>query len=281
VKIEKAKKTGFCFGVRRALDILEKVAGERGGVETLGEVVHNQQVLQKLHDAGVRVAHNIDDISGDTVVIGAHGVSPKVIEELKARQINIIDTTCPFVHRAQIAARRLAKAGFFVIIFGEADHPEVRGVLGWANDKGLAITDTKVLRRMALPRRLGVLSQTTQIPDLFVKFVTSLIKLAYTKDSEIRITDTICHDIRERQFATLDLSKKVDLMLVVGGRNSANTSHLTDLAAKTTRAIKIEAAADIKPEWFENCEHIGVTAGASTADETIEAVMLKLASINK
>ena len=138
MKIEKADKVGFCFGVKRAIDVLEKVARERGGVETLGAVVHNRQVLQKLGELGVKVAKSVEDICGDVVVTSSHGISPQTEEEIRARDIEIISTTCPFVLRAQVAARRLAEAGFLVVIYGDAEHPEVRGILGWAKGQGIA-----------------------------------------------------------------------------------------------------------------------------------------------
>ena len=123
LRIEKAAGIGFCFGVKRAINIMEKVARERGGVETLGAVVHNQPVLQRLAEIGVRVAKSVDDIRGDTVAIRSHGVSSQLEEEIRARHIDIINTTCPFVRRAQVAARRLARAGFFTVIYGDTDHP--------------------------------------------------------------------------------------------------------------------------------------------------------------
>ena len=132
LKVEKAAATGFCFGVKRAVDTLEKVARERGRVEALGAIVHNQQVLQKLAEIGVKVANSLDNIEGNTVAIGAHGVDPQLEKEIRARYTDVINTTCPFVQRAQIAARRLAKVGFFVIVYGDVNHPEVRGILGWA-----------------------------------------------------------------------------------------------------------------------------------------------------
>ena len=277
LKIEKAAGIGFCFGVRRAVDILEKVARERGGVETLGAVVHNQQVLQRLAGIGVRLARSVDDIQGDTVAIGAHGVDPQLEDELRARHINIINTTCPFVHRAQIAARRLAKSGFFVIIYGDAEHAEVRGVLGWADGKGVAALDDRFIAGSDyLPRRLGILSQTTQIPACFTEFVKKLIDSALTKDSELRVIDTICHDIRRRQAAAIKLANKVDLMLVIGGRNSANTNHLVELCSTATKTHLIETAEDIQPSWLQGQSHIGVTAGASTAEQTINEVLQKL-----
>jgi len=277
VRIEKAAGIGFCFGVRRAIDILEKVAGERGRVETLGPVVHNQQVLQRLAGIGVRVAKGIDNIQGDTVAIGAHGVSPQLEKEIQARRIKIIDTTCRFVHRAQVVANELARSGFFVVIYGDVNHPEVKGILAWANGKGLATLDEKSIATLnPLPRRLGVLAQTTQIPAHFTEFVKKLIDSALTKDSELRIIDTICHDIRRRQAAALKLANRVDLMLVIGDHTSANTSRLAELCSMATKTYLIETAEEIQPSWLERHPHIGVTGGASTAEQTINEVLTKL-----
>ncbi len=280
LRIEKAAGIGFCFGVRRAIDVLERVARERGGVETLGAVVHNQPVLQRLAEIGVRLARGVDDIRGDTVAIGAHGVNPQMEEELRARHINIINTTCPFVHRAQVAARRLARSGFFVIIYGDADHAEVRGVLGWADGRGVAALDEGFIATLDhLPRRLGILSQTTQVPARFTEFVKKLIDSALTKDSELRVIDTICHDIRERQAAALELANRVDLMLVVGGHTSANTNRLVELCSIATKTYLVEAAEELQPSWFHGRSNIGVTAGASTAEETINDVLVRLEAL--
>jgi 4-hydroxy-3-methylbut-2-enyl diphosphate reductase len=277
LKIEKADRTGFCFGVRRAINTLEKVAQERGGMETLGAVVHNQQVLQKLAKIGVKVVDNISTIKGDTVVTSSHGVSPDVEDKIRARSIKIISTTCPFVQRAQVAARRLAESGFFVIVYGDVDHPEVKGILGWAKGKGLATTDENdVANLKPLPRRLGILSQTTQVPAQFAAFTKKIIDLALNKDSEIRIIDTICHDIRERQAAALELANRAVLMLVVGGRSSANTNRLAELCAEVTETHLIETAAEIKSAWLKGKKLVGVTAGASTDESTVDDVMKKL-----
>jgi len=280
-KIEKAGKTGFCFGVRRAINLLEDVARERGGVETLGAVVHNQQVLQGLFEIGVRVVGDVDGIKGDTVVTSSHGVSPGLEDEIRARHINVISTTCPFVRRAQVSARRLAESGFFVIVYGDAQHPEVTGILGWAKNRGLATLDEKPVTKLdPLPRRLGILSQTTQVPAYFVEFVKKLIDFALIKDSEIRIIDTICHDIRERQAAALELAQRADLMLVIGGRSSANTNRLAELCSQVTETHLIETAEDIKPDWIKGKAHMGVTSGASTAEQTVDEVLKRLKDVS-
>jgi len=280
MKIEKTSELGFCFGVRRAISILEKVARERGGVETLGAIVHNQQVLDKLSEIGVRVAGSIDDIRGSSVVTSAHGVSPELQAELQARRIDIIDTTCPFVRRAQRAARKLARAGFSVIVYGDAEHPEVKGILGWAGGKGLATLDEEFVSRLEpLPRRLGILSQTTRIPAHFTRFAGRLIEAAFTRDSEVRVIDTICHDIRRRQAAAVDLARGVDLMVIIGGRDSANTHRLAELCSAVTPTYLVETADEIEPSWLQDKHHIGVTAGASTAGPTINEVLTRLETL--
>ena len=277
LRIEKAAGIGFCFGVKRAIGTLEKVARERGRVEALGAIVHNQQVLQRLADIGIRIANSMDDIQGNTVAIGTHGVGPQLEDEIRARYSDIINTTCPFVHRAQVAARRLAQSGFFVIIYGDANHPEVEGILGWANGKGMATLDENSVATLEpLPRRLGVLSQTTQIPGRFTEFVKKLIDSALAKDAELRVIDTICHDIRERQQAAIKLANRVDLVLVIGSHTSANTNRLTELCATATKTYLVETAEEIQPSWLQGHHHIGITGGASTAEETINEVLAKL-----
>ncbi len=276
-RIEKAGKTGFCFGVRRAIEIVEKVARERGQVETLGAVAHNQQVLNKLSELGVSVVKDSADIKGDTIITSSHGVSPDLEASLRARNLEVVSTTCHDVRRAQAAAEKLAESGFFVIVFGDAQHPEVKGILGWAKGKGIATTDEKVIAALdPLPRKLGILSQTTEVPAHFAEFVKKIIDFALTKNFEIRIIDTICHDLRERQVTALELAHRADLMLVVGGLSSANTNRIAGLCAKVTETHLIETADDIKPAWLKGKQHIGVTSGASTAEETVEEVMRRL-----
>ena len=265
------------MGVRRAIDIITGVACEHGGVETLGALVHNRQVLGKLAERGVRIVDDLSGVRGNIVAISAHGVGPEVMGEIAARRLEVIDTTCHFVKRAQVAAGKLADAGFYTVVFGDGGHPEVKGILGWAGGKGLATTDAADLARLsALPGKLGLLSQTTQIPDAFSRFVKSVLDIALVKDAEIRIVDTLCHDIRRRQADTLRMAEGSDVVFVIGGRNSANTRHLFDVCAAVAGTYQIETAKEINPEWLFGKKKIGVTAGASTDDETIDEVMARL-----
>jgi 4-hydroxy-3-methylbut-2-enyl diphosphate reductase len=276
-EIRRAAHIGFCMGVRRAIDTVIQVAQQHGGVETLGALVHNQQVLGKLAGYGVRIIDDAAEIRGDTVVISAHGVGPQVTKELESRGLTVIDTTCAFVKRAQVAARRLSDTGFYTIVYGDGKHPEVKGILGWAGGKGIATLDAAMLRNMPdLPCKLGLLSQTTQIPAAFAAFVKEVVDIALVKDAEIHVIDTLCHDIRRRQADTLKMAKGSDIVFVIGGRNSANTKHLFELCSTVVDIHQIETAVDINPDWLCGKKKIGVTAGASTDDATIDEVMARL-----
>jgi 4-hydroxy-3-methylbut-2-enyl diphosphate reductase len=282
IKIEKAAGIGFCFGVRRAITALEEAAKERGSIQTLGAVVHNRQVLQRLAGLGVSVAGAIDDVKGSTIAIGAHGVGPEVAAEIRKRDLKIIDTTCRFVHRAQSVAQRLSKSGFFVVVYGDVNHPEVKGILAWAGGNGIATLNAqKIAELKPLPGHIGVLAQTTQIPANFNEFIKNLVDITLHRDSELHIVDTICHDIRRRQESAQKLANKVDLMFVVGDHTSANTNRLAELCNRLTKTYLIETAAEIQPEWLKGHWHIGITGGASTAEETITEVQTKLEKLTK
>jgi 4-hydroxy-3-methylbut-2-enyl diphosphate reductase len=274
MEIEKAAELGFCTGVRRAIDILEKAAQEFGPLLTLGPVVHNQRVMDRLAQFGVKAAKGFDQLEGSTVAISSHGLSPDVVERIGARGLRIIDTTCPFVRRAQVAAKRLAEAGIFVIVFGDDNHPEVQGVLGWAKGKGLAAIELPSFD--SLPQRIGILSQTTQSFSSFTYFISSFADTYLALISELRIVNTICDATRKRQEAALELAKRVDMVLVVGSRGSANTRRLNEICSAVVETHLIDGAGEIDPVWLRNDKRIGVTAGASTPDEAIEEVVARL-----
>ncbi len=277
MKIQKVSEIGFCFGVRRAIEILEKAAREKGNIDTLGALVHNEEVLKKLSARGINVVESFDQIKSKVVAISAHGVSPQVEAELEKQDIEVIDTTCPSVRRAQITAMKLAKAGFLVVIYGEARHPEVKGILGCTAQKGLATLDTVPLEAMKkLPRKIGILSQTTQIPENFSGFIKGFLDIALSDNAEIRIMDTICHGVRKRQSESLELAKKVDLMLIIGGRSSANSRRLLELCSRETEAYLIGNASEINPEWLTGKNRIGITSGTSTSEQTIDEVVNEL-----
>jgi len=283
MQIRKARETGFCFGVKRALKILEEAIREYGEIETLGRMVHNQQMVDNLSKLGVRVVENLDHVRGNAVVIPSHGVRPQVIEELKARRLGIIDTTCPIVRKAQLTVKELSEKGFGVIIFGDPDHPEVKGMLGWAGERGIATLDAEVISKFdKLPRHLGLLSQTTRDPAQFAHFANDFISLFLPRIGELRIVNTLCDVCKRRQATAMELARKVNLMIVVGGRNSANTRCLAEVCSSTgVETHHVETAAEIEDNWLKGRGLVGVTTGTSTPDQVIQQVMVKLKKIKR
>jgi 4-hydroxy-3-methylbut-2-enyl diphosphate reductase len=281
MRIEKAKEMGFCFGVRRALKLVEKAAHEYGSVETWGALVHNQQIIHSLTQRGITAMESLDEVRGSIVAIPSHGLGPQMVEEIQARGLRILDTTCPIVRKAQIAAKELAQAGFWVIVFGDKDHPEVKGLLGWAEGKGIATLDSEMVKKFDLAPQVGILSQTTQSSTRFACFLTRLISSSLPQVKELRIVNTICDATRKRQEAALELAGRVDLMIVIGGRNSANTQCLAEACASTgVKTYHVEQAGEIEPEMILSQDRIGITAGASTPDQVIQEVLLHLEALN-
>ena len=231
MEIIRARDMGFCFGVRRAVDMMEEAARQSGPLTTLGSTVHNRQVVEKLRQKGVEVVAKLDEIDGRPVAITAHGVGPQVIDALSRLDVPVVDTTCPIVTRSQQWAKRLAEEGFAVIVFGDPEHKEVRGVLGWAGGHGIAIADEADLDHLPddLPSRIAVLSQTTHTEARFAAFVRHLFETRMERISELRVINTLCNATTSQQAAAQDLARQVDLMIVIGGRESANTRHLAEV----------------------------------------------------
>jgi len=279
VEVRKAREFGLCFGVRRAIKIIDKATKEHHEIATLGPIVHNRLVVAKLADSGVKVVNELDQVQDRVIAITSHGAPPQLLSQIQARKFQVIDTTCPIVRSAQKAAKKLAQAGLRVIIFGEANHPEVKGLLGWAGNNAVATLNGEEIAKLELPRRLGIISQTTQSHTKFVDFIDAVIRAVFPDVQELRIINTLCQETRKRQEAALGLAGKSDLMIVVGGHNSANTQRLAEVCSPIVETHLIETAAEIKREWLRGKRHIGVTAGASTPDEAIEEVVLELKSL--
>jgi 4-hydroxy-3-methylbut-2-enyl diphosphate reductase len=281
--VEKASIMGFCSGVRRAISILERKAAEAGPLQSLGPAVHNRLVVEKLAARGVGVAEGPDRIIGSTVAIPSHGIGPATLEELRKKGLRLVDTTCPIVRKAQMAAKNLAKAGFFVVIFGDPEHPEVRGLLGWAGTESLAVTDVQPVAKLEnWPKKLGVLSQTTQNSAQFVRFIQGLLDIAQGKFAEIRIINTICATTHRRQEAAAKLTHKSDLMIVVGGKDSSNTKRLAEICrAGGVETHHVETAQEIEASWLSGKRRIGVTAGASTPDSSVDEVIARLKELSE
>lgn len=280
VRIKKAEKLGLCSGVRRAIKLLKEAAHEHGEIETLGPVAHNRLLVEALANLGVKPIGHIDQAQGKILAITTHGTSPAVLSEIKARGLRIIDTTCPIVRRAQNAAKELADAGFDVIMFGDEEHSEVKGLLGWAGDKGIAALDVKqVYDSGRSPSHLGIISQTTQTQSAFTGFVGELVRSVGPRIEEIHLINTLCKVVQSQQEAATRLAGQSQLMIVIGGKNSANARHLVEICSPLAETHLVETADELKTSWFAGKKHIGVTAGASTPDEAVQALIARLRSL--
>jgi 4-hydroxy-3-methylbut-2-enyl diphosphate reductase len=280
MKIEKAEKLGLCFGVRRAIKLLKEAANKYGEIETLGPLAHNRLLVEAMAKLGVKPINRLDQAQGKILAITTHGTSPAILSEIRARHINIIDTTCPIVSKAQNAAKELAEAGFDVFIFGDAKHSEVKGLLGWAGDKGIAALDMKQIDSLGKsPSRVGIISQTTQTQSDFIKFTKQLMDMFGPRIDEMRLVNTLCKVTQGQQEAALKLARNSQLMIVIGGSNSANAGHLVEICFPLVETHLVETADEVDTSWLVGKHHIGITAGASTPDESVEELIDKLRSL--
>lgn len=270
-----ADKCGFCFGVRRAIDLASQQCDTGRKVYSLGPLIHNPQVIERLHADGLTVITSPEEADSGVVVIRSHGAPTSVIEALKRRGLEVIDATCPLVKRAQERARELARDGYAVVILGEPEHPEVRAIL---DDIGPAtVVEDRPPTSLRTARRVGVIAQTTQTPEAFRKVVAGLSEFDF---EELRVYNTICSATVDRQQAALGLARRVDVMFVLGGRNSANTARLAQLCeAAGVPTFHLETVAELTTQMTTGKQTAGVTAGASTPDWIIREFVKRLESI--
>lgn len=268
-EIRVAAEAGACYGVERALDMVRKAAAaEPGAVRTLGPLIHNPTVVSDLEAKGVRVVASPEEAAGTTLVLRTHGVMPEVEEAARTACPQVIDATCPFVKRAHQAAEQLTREGYQVIVVGEAGHPEVEGTVGHAPE-ALVVGSAAELEGVKLGRRVGVVVQTTMRKAILQEVIDALIG----RVEELRLVDTICKATSDRQRAAAALAKEADVMVVIGGRNSANTTRLAEIcAAACPHTHHVEGAGELEAAWFHGAHLIGITAGASTPQEQIDAV---------
>lgn len=269
-----APDSGFCFGVKRALRIAFEAARRGDGpVGTLGPIIHNPQVVAKLEGEGLRVVTSLDEIEGGTLVVRSHGLPQSVLKDAARRSIRIVDATCPFVKQAQNCAVQLEEEGYAVVIVGEEDHPEVLSMTGNLTNPATVVDGPGGLSELADAGRVGVVCQTTQPYEHLRTVVDALL----AKTQELKIFNTICEATFERQASALDLARKVDVMLVVGGKNSANTRRLWELCREAgCDAYHIETADELEPAWFEGKKEVGITGGASTPLWIIDEVVRRV-----
>lgn len=268
-RILTADEAGACYGVERALAMAEKaVTDAEGPVHTLGPLIHNPRVVADLESAGITVVKTPAEAAGKTLLLRTHGVTPAVEREAREVCRRVLDATCPFVKKVHMAAERLSREGYQVVVVGEAGHPEVEATV--AHAAGALVVDSAAeARSLGLHGKVGVVVQTTQSRARLVEVVDELLTCA----DEVRVFDTICEATSGHQQACDELARKVDVMVVIGGRNSANTTRLAEIATESCPSTHhVECAGELDPAWFVGAQVIGITAGASTPASQIAAV---------
>jgi 4-hydroxy-3-methylbut-2-enyl diphosphate reductase len=270
VKVQVARHAGICYGVERALKLADEAVATGRSVHTLGPLIHNPQAVEALRRRGVAVAGCVQDADDGILVIRSHGVDPAVIDEAGERGLDVVDATCPFVSSAQLAAAQLKADGYTVIIVGEADHPEVEGIVAHTGGDAIVVEEVADIPARLPSRRVGIVVQTTQSLDRLNQVVTALLP----RVSELKVHNTICSATGKRQRSAQELARSVDVMVVVGGHNSGNTSRLAEICREVNpRVHHVETAAELERAWFAGASSVGVTAGASTPDEQMAGVV--------
>ena len=272
-----AKSAGFCFGVKRATQMAFEASAEHEHICSLGPIIHSPQVVQKLAEKGVAVVDQVEAIPEGAVIIRSHGVTAGEMRALRSRDLTIVDATCPFVKKAQEYAARLAVEGYTVVIVGEAEHPEVQGIVSFA-DGGKVLVVANATEAGILPRmgRVGIVAQTTQSFDN----LRQVADICLEKCQELHVFNTICDATTVRQNEAREIARQVDVMLVIGGFNSANTSRLAQICREIQPATPhLETADEVRSDWFAGADRVGITAGASTPRWLIDEVVSRVAEV--
>ena len=279
MKIEVAEYAGYCYGVERALKLTREAAEESDEpIYTLGPIIHNPQVVASLAEQNVYAISSLDEIDKGTIIVRSHGVDPRIIRQAKKKHIKVVDATCPFVKKAQQRAAELVKEGYQLVIVGERNHPEVIGILAHAKNRALIAEKVEDIRLFHLTKKVGVVVQTTQSEENLKAIVSGLLSRAF----EIKVFNTICNATLKRQLAAQEIAKIADVVLVVGGKNSANTTRLAQMCAQINGlTYHIETASEMDPSWFNETSLVGVTAGASTPKWILEEVVETLKSSDR
>ncbi|MDR2426914.1 MAG: 4-hydroxy-3-methylbut-2-enyl diphosphate reductase [Endomicrobium sp.] len=274
-KIKIADKSGFCFGVQRAVSLAEKTAGLNKRVYTLGPVIHNPQEVERLNKKGIKTLADPRSVKKGIIILRTHGIPLQLHKELKKKKsIEIIDATCPFVKRAQDIVKKLSANNDTIIIVGERVHPEVVALMSYGNGKCIVVENIKEAQKLEIKGDLNIVSQTTQTPKNFDSIVNCL-----KKSYKVKIFNTICKATFDRQQSAEKLAKTVGLMIVIGGKNSGNTTRLAEICSDKTKTYHIEKADDLKKSWFKDKDVIGLTAGASTPYWIIKQVQRRIEEI--
>lgn len=295
-RIVVAEELGYCWGVRRALDIIQDAAEAEGPVAPVGDIIHNPQIVDRLRSKGVLGTDSVDSAVREgfkRVAITAHGMGPHLAVEADAAQLELIDTTCPLVTKVQRLAQKLIRQGYFLVVYGDSYHPEVRGVLGWANtSKAVAAKKIEDLPwnakrgdegpgKTVPPRKVALVSQTTKNVDELMEFARKLQLMVVPEGGEFRLCNTICEPTSERQNALKRLIEddECDLIFAIGGKKSSNTARLAEVGnSRGVESHHIQSPEEIEAEWLDGKNTVGITAGASTPDDVIEEVVGFLAN---
>jgi len=276
MEIRLASSYGFCFGVKRAIKIAEKSHGSA----TYGPLIHNKDEINRLKEGfDVGLAENIDDAAQyDSIVIRTHGIPKNELAQLQAEGKQITDATCPFVTTPQQIVQEMSEKGYSIVIFGDAAHPEIKGVISYAKDArdAFVVLDEEQLQTLPLKSKVAIVAQTTRKPSDFMKIVGKLVLQA----KEVRVFNTICNATFENQDAAASLSKEADVMIVIGGKNSSNTKQLYAICKNYCQdSYLLENEKDLKDAWFQDKKLCGISAGASTPDWVVQNVIDRIESM--
>ena len=273
MRILRAAHLGMCFGVRDAIALAFEHSAA-GPLTILGDLVHNPSVLDALQTKGIAVAQDVTEVRTSTLMVTAHGTSERTLARTRALGLNVVEATCPLVHVAHKAVTALARDGYHVVIVGQRDHVEVRGLTGDLDRFDVVLEDDDILALEAHPR-IGVAAQTTQAVEK-VRHLVGLIRRRFPQ-SDVRFVDTVCKPTKVRQSAAVEMASQADVVIVVGGRSSNNTRELVKTCARYCgRVHHVETDEDVRPEWFEAANIVGLTAGTSTPDEVIDRVEARI-----
>lgn len=273
MKVLVAEKCGFCPGVRTAINLAQKTLTGEGTVYSLGHIIHNEDVVNQLSEAGLSTVDSIETIDSGTVLIRSHGATLAELEKIRKKGLKIVDATCVLVKRVQKIAQQLNQEGYKVVMIGDKDHPEVKAVVGSTDDVEV-VAAPEDLDKIHLKKKLGVICQTTQSPDHFSDMIASISRKGF---SEMKIINTLCRETMDRQTAAVKLCRQVDVMFVLGGLHSANTRKLAELCKKhNSQTYHLQNWAELDKNCLFGNSTAGVTAGASTPDEVIEEFVRNL-----
>ena len=276
MKILLAKNAGYCFGVRDAVNVAYDTAEEYGDVYMLGHIVHNENVVDDLDKAGAKVVDSLDDVpNGRPVLLRAHGTHVDTWEEAKKKNMNIVDATCPLVRDIHDEIKELESDGRKIIIIGDHGHDEVVGIASQVKDP-VVVATTEEAKNLRKTKRAGIVSQSTQT----IENVQEIVNILMSKVVDLRFINTICFPTKRNQEQIKELSEKCDVMIVIGSFTSANSKRLTDLSnQRNKRSYQVTCAVEIDEKWLEDCDAVGISAGASTPDNIIKEVIERVKEI--